>query len=97
MSKHQFIHSFNYFVFLYRAYTHVDRMNSKIAIEKRHYDLKNWRHDANRVVSCTRSLQEILLAGFRVRDLVDDDADSALGDNIGSAIAQLDGYHGLRS
>merc|ERR1712176_1659218 len=44
-------------------------------------------------ISCKCSLQEILLAGFGIRDLVDDNANSAFRDNVGRTVAQLDGHH----
>ena len=41
----------------------------------------------------TRSLQQVLLAGFGIRDLVDHQAHPTFGNDVGGAVSQLDGHN----
>merc|ERR1712083_251449 len=71
--------------------------NQKYLIEKCLYRLKSLVNEASRVLTCLDkcSLQKVLLAGLRVRDLVNHQANSALGNYIRHAVSQLDRYHCL--
>merc|ERR1712232_1407838 len=71
--------------------------NEQYLLEKCLYRLKSLVNEAGRILICLNkcSLQKVLLAGLRIRDLVNHQSNSALGNNVRHTISQLDRYHCL--